>query len=115
MKGLHVKVIQFIEQFYKFNKADTIKLFTEGMCYWFTHILYERFKDEAFCTIAYDPIGNHFCCMIDTKFYDITGELIDESIDWYSWKLYQLREPEESSRIVIDCILKEQREAIWEN
>jgi hypothetical protein len=53
--------------------------------------------------------------MIDTKFYDITGELIDKSIDWYSWKLYQLREPEESSRIVIDCILKEQREAIWEN
>lgn len=106
MEELHKRVIDFIEQFYKFDKENVIKLFTEGMCYWFAWVLYTRFKDDAFCVIAYDPVANHFCCMIDTKFYDITGEIIDESIEWYSWAQYQRREPLEAARIHNDCVLK---------
>lgn len=106
MEELHKQIIEFIEQFYKFDKENAIKLYTEDMSYWFAMILYARFKDITYCTIAYNPVSNHFCCMIDTKLYDITGEITDDSIDWYSWSQYQRLYPINATRVYDNLILK---------
>ena len=38
MEELHKQIIAFIEQFYKFDKENAIKLYTEDMSYWFAII-----------------------------------------------------------------------------
>ena len=106
MEELHKQIIAFIEQFYKFDKENAIKLYTEDMSYWFAIILYNRFKDITYCIIAYNPVSNHFCCMIDIKLYDITGEITDDSIDWYSWSQYQRLYPINATRVYDNLILK---------
>lgn len=99
-------VQHFIDEFKKSHKEEIEDLFSNGYCYYFAHILDERFYKGG--TIMYIPVYNHFCYSIYGKLYDITGEITDqEKIDLAEpWDSYRRHEPLESQRIFRDCILK---------
>ena len=103
--GSMVKVLTFINDFKKGYWDELESVFSYGYCYWFAFILKERFNG----TIYYLPIENHFICLIDDKFYDITGYLeIDTNKDLvYPWEEYRLMDDLEAQRIERDCIKKE--------
>lgn len=92
------KVIKFIKYF---QNEGTIKVFTEGCCYWFAKILSDRFLG----LMMYNPIDNHFATIINTKLYDITGE-IPWTKDWYEWNKYKELDSLETERIYKYCIDK---------
>lgn len=99
---------QDIEQFIsKFRTPETIKVFTEGCCYWFAHILYTRFsmthKDPE---IWYNAVSGHFATKINGKIYDITGEIKDPDDKWIKWDEYLTIEPSYSVVVINGCILK---------
>lgn len=97
------KILDFIAQFRDLGAENC---FSNGMCYWFAHILYTRFRYEYYVNIMYAPIANHFFCKIGHKYYDITGEYHpDEAI--YFWDRYDGVDALEHQRIVRDCINKE--------
>lgn len=89
-------VTRFIKHF---QNEGTIKTFTEGCCYYFALILKERFGGD----IMYDEVDNHFACLIGSKVYDVTGEVIGNFIDWDS---YKRMEPLNAQRVIRDCITK---------
>lgn len=102
-------VIKFINHFSKFGQ-DVVDCFSDGNCYWFAHILAQRFHG----CIVYNPLLNHFACQIgELEVYDITG-LIDtlpnpedgwmEEKNWYSWKYYHNEDSAHARRIRRDCI-----------
>ena len=90
-------VLDFIEQF---NKADC---FSNGMCYWFAHILYYRFAYQG--EMMYDPVANHFGCKINGCVYDITGDVSD-AYNWMPWASYSIADRKHAKRIARDCIYK---------
>ena len=73
-------IIRFIQVF---NSPSNEILFSEVACYWFAHILADRF----FGDIVYDPSQVHFATMIDDSIYDIKGE-VDHPDDYVLWDLY---------------------------
>lgn len=78
-------VLDFINHFHKSSPTDEItKIFTEGCCYWFAHILHSRFPNSV---IMYDPVINHFVTKIDERLYDITGD-VTEQYNVISWDGY---------------------------
>ena len=76
------EVINFIKHFE--GSEDT---FLHGCCYWFAHILQERFNDRGYIVeIFHEPIEGHFVARFiptsnkDTngiRFYDIRGDVSD--------------------------------------
>lgn len=94
---LNRKVLMFIR---RFRCAATIRIFTQGGCYWFAHILAERFGGE----IMYNDIDNHFVCLIAKRCYDITGPVANTR-GYVPWSLYKKSEPLNSKRITTQCIL----------
>lgn len=87
-----------------FQNEGTVTTFTEGCCYWFAHILAERFCGG---TIMYNPVDNHFAALIGGRLFDITGELaVEDLADWVLWDVYQLVEPLDAGRVYDNCILK---------
>ena len=94
----------FINQFSKY--PDAIECFTNGMCYWFAHILYYRFCAEKTVTIMYDPIMNHFGCKIEKEIYDING-IVTNKYKWIEWDEYTKQDPIHTARIYRDCVRKE--------
>lgn len=98
------KIEEFIN---KFRTPETEKVFTQGGCYWFAHILYTRFSMTLMKPeIWYNEISGHFATMIDGKLYDITGKLKRTDNKWVKWDEYLLKEPSYSEVIIRDCILK---------
>ena len=99
-------VISFINDFKKFNPIDIEKTFKNGYCYWFAHILKNRFYDINFPTeIYYNDIENHFICRVGKRFYDIEGEV--KNIDNYvPWDVYKTVEYCNAMVVYRDCILK---------
>jgi hypothetical protein len=95
-------VLDFIEQFNKFGPNVT-DCFSNGMCYWFAHILHQRFYYDS--QIMYDPVTNHFACLIDDRVYDITGEVTHDG-RWDYWSSYQLGDAAHTVRLYRDCIYK---------
>lgn len=87
---------QFIR---RFRCAGTIRIFTQGCCYWFAFILKERFHG----TIMYHEIDNHFACLIGKRLYDITGP-IDSQHGWQEWERYKFYEPANANRVIRDCL-----------
>lgn len=92
-------VLAFIRQF---QNEGTIRTFTNGCCYWFAHILVNRF---LLSEIAYNPVENHFAARIASELYDITGK-IDNDGHWMDWDDYQATEPADAARVYDNCIVK---------
>lgn len=99
---------QDIEQFIsKFRTPETVKVFTEGCCYWFAHILYTRFTmTHKNPEIWYNEVDGHFATKINGRLYDITGEIKDVNNKWVKWDDYLVNEPSYSMVVVKGCILK---------
>lgn len=97
-----------IEQFIsKFRTPETVKVFTEGGCYWFAHILYTRFTmTHRHPEIWYNETSDHFATMIAGRLYDITGEIKEVNGDWVKWDSYLINKPSCSMAIFKDHILK---------
>lgn len=85
------------------RNEGTVKVFTEGYCYWFAMILKERFDGE----LMYNPVQGNFCCRVNGELWDITGEVQDDG-NWQEWWLYQMNEPLDAERVRKACILKEE-------
>jgi len=104
----HDKVMRFISRFTNGGKnQEVIETFTNGCCYWFAHILCERFYDlDAWredVEIMFDRIESHFGCRIDGIVYDITGDVTDK----YNWATLSSVIDEDNlraERIFRDCV-----------
>lgn len=97
------EVLDFIS---KFQNDGTIKIFTEGCCYWFAKILCERFKMPNYKTdLMYNQVSGHFAAIIDGNMYDITGE-IPSSDEWTLWDTWRKEEPVYGKTVIRDCIYK---------
>ena len=107
MMTIHEEVLDFIHQFAVFG-TDVRDCFSNGMCYWFAHILKTRFQSLD-ADIMYAPITNHIFCRIMNRYYDISGEYTPtEAI--YFWEYYGRYDKLERDRIERDCIRKERIE-----
>lgn len=100
--------MKFIDRFTGGGKnTGVIEAFTSGCCYWFAHILAERFYDpDAWrdnTEIMYDQIANHFGCRIDGVVYDITGD-VTSKYDWETWISVVQSDDLHTERIIRDCI-----------
>lgn len=97
------EVLTFISHFKQPDPAGAEKLFLYGNCYWFAHILCERFQHAE---LYYLPIDNHFITYYKGKYYDISGQITpkDKPI---KWNIFRAIEPLGAMRIERDCINKE--------
>lgn len=87
----------------RFHSGDSITdVFSNGCCYWFARILFERFSMSHGAVIMYDDVMNHFGTKIQGKVYDITGDVTLQ----YEWKPWSDVDDELlRARIIRDCIL----------
>lgn len=72
---------------------------TTGNCYYFAIILKARFSGELW----YEPVENHFVCLIDNIFYDHDGEW-KPTDNILRWSEFMLLDCLETSRIIRDCV-----------
>lgn len=92
-------VLNFINRFSLGQlREEVIECFTSGCCWWFAHILCERFNGE----MVYDEIDGHFAAEINSRVYDITGDITGTFQKTY-WKEFVEREPNLSMRILKRC------------
>lgn len=80
-------VLKFISRFTANGQREqVIDTFSNGCCYWFAYILYERFNRAGSLSckgyMVYDIVANHFGCCIGGRVYDITGDVTEK----YNWK-----------------------------
>ena len=91
-------ILDFIKQFRDLGATDC---FSNGMCYWFAAILRMRFHGEH-CHMMYDEVANHFGCEINSRTYDITGDVTGK-YNWESWYNIEMRDRLLYNRILRDC------------
>lgn len=74
----HEDILKFISLFH--GNDD----FLNGLCYWFAHILNERFPGGC---INYAPILCHFFYTINGHAYDVRGEIEppEKSVPWVKY------------------------------
>lgn len=111
------KVLQFIEQFKKDSKDETVleDIFTSGYCYHFAILLAHLFGVQDYSIhLMYNPIDNHFAFLdyVSMHAYDITGDLgpLDKEFfdkGWELWKSYRCKDELETGRIIKQCVYKE--------
>lgn len=94
------EILQFIARF-----AGSIETFTSGCCFWFAHILAERFRGHAEIVLA--VVENHFVARIDGRLYDVTGDVTEEYKDsvLVAWDKMDEYDSLQKERIVRDCVL----------
>lgn len=94
------EVLFFIKNFSKSSEDPKVmvNLFFNDYSYYFAKILEERFKKEADVIVMFNPIDDHFACLIDDILYDVVGE-IEMSDDWYTWEGYQASQPLDTERV----------------
>jgi hypothetical protein len=97
----HELILDFCKQFRSLGAENC---FSNGMCYWFAHILKERFIHES-TEIMYAEIPNHFACRINDRIYDITGDITDK-YNWESWERFSFKDFALTERIIRDCVDK---------
>lgn len=93
-------VAYFLKRFH-FSENIT-QVFSNGCCYWFAKILYDRFAPTHGARIMYDEVENHFGTEISGRVYDITGD-VTSAYSWIPWD--DLWDPLLRSRIIRDCVL----------
>ena len=98
--GNSIDVTDFLKRF-RFSENIT-DVFSNGCCYWFAKILYDRFTLTHGATLMYDEVENHFGTKIDGRVYDITGDVTFK----YEWKPFSDVDDELlRARIIRDCIM----------
>jgi hypothetical protein len=90
-------ILDFIKQFRDLGAENC---FNNGMCYWFSYILKNRFRDEH-CHVMYDEVNNHFGCEINGIVYDING--IAPAYNWRPWYEITTSDRLLYLRILRDC------------
>lgn len=103
-QSISSKVLEFINDFKKQYPDAMEDTFLHGYCYWFAKILSERFNG----IICYEPVENHFITLIESHFYDISGE-VTPTEKTQPWEVYKWWDELETNRIIRDCIRKERR------
>jgi hypothetical protein len=98
MEEIETKVKRFISRFV--TKGESENVFSNGCCYWFAYILFERFKTDADVEIVYNCVDNHFATKVDGVIYDVTGEI--DATNWVSWDDYA--DDLHKERIIRDCV-----------
>lgn len=93
-------VTNFLRRFH--FSTDITDVFSNGCCYWFAKILYDRFSMTHGAIIVYDEVANHFGTKIEGRVYDITGD-VTSKYEWKSWA--ELDDNLLRSRIIRDCIM----------
>ena len=63
------EILDFIKRF----EAGT-DMFLHGCCYWFTHILSERFWLRESVAILYEPVEEHFITQIGGRYSNETSK-----------------------------------------
>lgn len=96
---MHNEVMKFIDRFTLRGKlSEAITSFTCGCCYWFAFIMCNRFSEAI---MMYDPVINHFVAQIDSRLYDISGE-VTQKYKVVRWDTYP--DELENKRIIRDCV-----------
>lgn len=90
------EVLDFIKVF---NSPSNETLFTNCACYWFAHILVNRFPNS---TIMYNPHQIHFAAKIRGSLYDISGRIEDDE-DYLDWSEY-MDTSDDADMIIENCI-----------
>lgn len=92
-----------IERFIEgMRNEGTVRVFTEGYCYWFAWMLAGRFGGD----LMYNPVLGHFCMRDGSgAMWDVTGMVADDG-RWQEWWLYVLNEPLDAERVRRYCIEK---------
>lgn len=92
------------EQFLKrFHSSENITdVLSNGCCYWFAKILYDRFSMTHGAAIVYDEVENHFGTKINGRVYDITGD-VTFKYEWSPWS--DINDELLRARIIRDCIM----------
>ena len=111
-------VLKFIARFTnQGKKAEVIDTFSNGCCYWFAEILWDRFcfnepiNSRSKVYTVYDSIVNHWACCIDYRIYDITGDITDnEEYRWEDWNRFMYQDISLTKRLYRDCINFGERE-----
>ena len=102
------RVLGFIEQWRRHSGA--VEMFTHGMCYWFAHILIERFDNDADyrykLELFYNPLENHFRAKINDMYYDIEGCHGPDANGYIWWMDYRDTDCVHAQRIMHDCMRK---------
>ena len=106
MSLTHNEVMEFINHFTADgSNREVIRTFSNGCCYWFAEILFQRFRGEGDCEIIYDPIINHWACRLGDKIYDITGDISNSTeYSWENWDEYAAKDAAHTKRLYRDCI-----------
>lgn len=81
------------------------RTFLHGCCYWFAHILWERFDAEYSVDIKYEPVQGHFITKINNRFYDIRGDVTELYRGKPMYDLYELNHNDNKyfQRLMRDC------------
>lgn len=105
MNGPDKEVLEFIKHFYGKDPNFAKNLFSYGQCFWFAHILRDRFYlSKGKTALYYNQVLNHFACRIGNYLYDINGAMQLCSSGWMPWDEYTKIEPDDSRRVYRDCI-----------
>lgn len=100
----HQEILDFINRFTRNGQlTEVIECFSNGCCFWFAKILYDRFC-EVSPTIVYDEVYNHFACRIYDRVYDIRGDITEKNYGWVPWEVVIKQDPNHAYRITQDCI-----------
>lgn len=100
---MYEEILDFIAKFQ--NGTEVRRLFTNGQCYWFSRILFERFRGD----IMYLPVSNHFVFRPFSRasLFDIEGDVTEEYSNEpiYRWDEYQYFDELDAGRVYNQCIL----------
>ena len=95
-----IDVTDFLKRFH--FSEDITDVFSNGCCYWFAKILYDRFSLTHGAVLMYDEVWNHFGTKVNGRVYDITGDVTSK----YEWKPWSDVDDELlRARIIRDCIM----------
>ena len=65
-------ILDFIDRF-----KGSEEVFLHGCCYWFAHILNDRFRQAYETDVLYEPVEGHFITKIGNRLYDVRGDVTD--------------------------------------
>lgn len=101
------EVLEFIKHFYGKDPNFAKNLFSYGQCFWFAHILKDRFYiSKGKTALYYNPVLNHFTCRIGDYLYDINGAMQFCPTGWVPWDEYINFEPDDALRVYRDCVFQ---------
>lgn len=110
LSNFNADILNFITHFHT-PMREMQEKFSNGQCFWFAFILYERFSVSYPSEIVYNPVANHFATKIQSRIYDISGEIARAGdADWVSWQEYIALDQAAAARIYRDCIFQEDKE-----